>query len=290
MSAVDTADTADAAAATAAVRSRRRYAPGLLLSVAVLAVILAAAIAPGLFTRQDPLAADPVHRLRAPGRGHLFGTDELGRDLYSRVLHGAALSLSTAGIALAIGLVCGTLLGLIAGTARGRTDDLLMRATDVLLAIPSLLVSLTVVTALGFGAAKTAVAVGVTGIAGFTRISRAEVLRVSVAPYVEAARVVGVRRPAVLLRHVLPNAWAPVLGFAAVQFGASLLAVSTLGFLGYGTPPPTPEWGSLVASGRSYFAQAWWLSTLPGLTIVATVLAANRIARALHGEDGRLPR
>ncbi|HXR71091.1 ABC transporter permease [Actinocrinis sp.] len=284
MSAVDTADIASAA------RTRKRYAPGLVLSAAVLVLILTAAIAPGLFTRQDPLAADPIHRLEPPSRAHLFGTDELGRDLYCRVLHGAALSLSTAGIALAIGLLCGTLLGLIAGTARGRVDDLLMRATDVLLAIPSLLVSLAVVTALGFGATKTAVAVGVTGIASFARITRAEVLRVSVAPYVEAAHVVGVRRPTVLMRHVLPNAWAPVLGFAAVSFGASLLAVSTLGFLGYGTPPPTPEWGSLVASGRSYFAEAWWLSTLPGLTIVATVLAANRIARALHGEDGRLPR
>jgi len=280
----------DAARVITAVRSRRRYAPGLLLSIAVLALILTAAIAPGLFTPQDPLAADPIHRLQPPSHAHLFGTDELGRDLYSRVLHGAALSLSTAGIALAIALVCGTILGLIAGTARGWLDDLLMRATDVLLAIPSLLVSFAVVTALGFGATKTAVAVGVTGIAGFTRITRAEVLRVNVAPYVEAAHIVGVRRPAVLLRHVLPNAWPPVLGFAAVQFGASLLAVSTLGFLGYGTPPPTPEWGSLVASGRSYFAEAWWLSTLPGLTIVATVLAANRIARALHGEDGGLPR
>ncbi|WP_131786775.1 ABC transporter permease [Protofrankia symbiont of Coriaria ruscifolia] len=284
MSVIKTAPT------VAAVRTRRPYPPGLVLSAAMLALILIAALAPGLFIGRDPLAADPVHRLQPPSGAHLFGTDELGRDLYARVLHGAALSLSAAAIALVVGMLCGTALGLIAGTAGGRTDDLLMRATDVLLAIPSLLVSLAVVTALGFGTAKTAVAVGVTGIAGFARITRAEVLRVSVAPYTEAAHVIGVRRPAVLLRHVLPNAWGPVLGFAAVQFGASLLAVSTLGFLGYGAPPPTPEWGSLVASGRSYFAQAWWLSILPGLVIAATVLAANRIARAVQGEDGRLPR
>jgi peptide/nickel transport system permease protein len=280
----------EAAPGEAAARARRTYPPGLVVAVVVLALILLAASVPGLFSGRDPLAADPVHRLRPPSEAHPFGTDELGRDLFARVLHGAALSLSAAAIALVIGVLCGVALGLIAGTAGGRTDEVVMRATDVLLAIPALLVSLAVVTALGFGTVRTAVAVGVTGIAGFARITRAEVLRVSLAPYTEAAQVIGVRRAAVLLRHVLPNAWGPVFGYAAVQFGASLLAVSTLGFLGYGAPPPTPEWGSLVASGRSYFAGAWWLSTLPGLVIAATVLAANRIARAVHGEDGVVPR
>ncbi|MFF4344336.1 ABC transporter permease [Kitasatospora sp. NPDC001540] len=259
----------------------RSAGAGALTAAGYLLLVLAAAVAPGLFTDRDPLAARPADRLLPPGSGHPFGTDELGRDLFARVVHGTALSLEAAAIACAIALVLGTALGLLSGALGGRVDELLMRATDVLLAIPSLLLSLALVTALGFGTVKAAVAVGVTSVAGFARIMRAQVLRVRAAPYVEAARAAGSRWPAVLLGHVLPNAWGPVRGFAALQFATSLLSVSSLGFLGYGAAPPAPEWGSLVAAGQNWFASAWWLSTLPGLTVAATVLAVNRLAAAL---------
>ncbi|MDX3229691.1 ABC transporter permease [Streptomyces sp. ME19-01-6] len=258
--------------------------PGLVLSVVVLVCVLLAAFFPGLFTGQDPLSGVPADKLQPPSPHHPFGTDQLGRDLFSRVAHGAALSLKATALAVAVGLVVGSGLGLLAGYAGGLLDDALMRVADVLLAIPNLLLSLALVTALGFGTVKVAIAVGVTSVASFARIMRSEVLRVREATYVEAARSAGARRGSVLLRHVLPGASGPVLVLAAVEFGTVVLAVSSLSFLGYGAEPPTPEWGSLVSGGRNYLATAWWLTTLPGLTIAATVLAANRISRALDGE------
>ncbi|MFD0024663.1 ABC transporter permease [Streptomyces sp. NPDC058382] len=258
--------------------------PGLVLSVVLVALVTVSAFLPGVFTSRDPLSGVPRERLRGPGADHLFGTDQLGRDLFARVVHGSALSLQATVVAVAVGLVVGSLLGLLAGYLGGRVDDALMRVVDVLLAIPSLLLSLAVVTALGFGTVKVAVAVGIASVASFARVMRSEVLRVRGAVYVEAAHSAGARRLSVLFRHVLPNSAGPVLVYAAVDFGAVILQVSTLSFLGYGAVPPTPEWGSLVSGGRDYLATAWWLTTLPGLTIAATVLAANRISRALDGE------
>lgn len=259
--------------------------PGLALSVLLIAAVLLAASLPRLLTSRDPLAAAPRDRLQSPSAHHPFGTDQLGRDLFARVVHGSLLTLQATVLAVLVGLVVGSLVGMVAGHRGGTVDDALMRLTDVLLAIPGLLLSLALVTALGFGTVQVALAVGVTSVSTFARIMRAEVLKIGRSTYVEAARASGTRRPAVLLRHVLPNAAAPVLVYAAVDFGAVVLQVSSLSFLGYGAQPPAPEWGSLVSEGRNYLATAWWLTTLPGLVIAATVLAANRIARALDGED-----
>lgn len=259
--------------------------PGLVLSVLLIAAVLLAAFFPGLLTSRDPLAAAPRDKLLTPRAEHPFGTDQLGRDLFARVVHGSLLTLQATVLAVLVGLVVGSLAGLAAGYRGGVTDDALMRLTDVLLAIPGLLLSLALVTALGFGTVQVALAVGVTSVSTFARIMRAEVLKVGQSTYVEAARACGTRWPSVLLRHVLPNAAGPVLVYAAVDFGAVVLQVSSLSFLGYGAQPPAPEWGSLVSDGRNYLATAWWLTTLPGLVIAATVLAANRIARALDGED-----
>ncbi|MFJ4897638.1 ABC transporter permease [Streptomyces sp. NPDC088727] len=267
-----------------AIRARLRH-PGLLLSIIFLALVLAAACFPDLLASRDPGTAVPADRLQPPGGAHLFGTDQLGRDLFSRVVHGTALSLQAAALALAVGLVGGSALGLVAGSADRRVAGVLMRGADALMAIPPLLLSLALVTALGFGTLKVAFAVGVTGVAAFARLMRAEVLRVRGAAYVEAAHASGARWHSVLLRHVLPNASGPVLVFAAVEFGTIVLSVSALSFLGYGAQPPAPEWGALISAGRGYIATSWWLTTLPGLTIAATVLAANRVARALDGGD-----
>ncbi|RMI44595.1 ABC transporter permease [Streptomyces triticirhizae] len=261
-------------------------APGLVLSVVLLVLVGLAALAPGLLTGQDPLTGVPADKLLPPSLEHPFGTDQLGRDLLSRTVHGTAPTLRAALLAIAIGLVPGSLLGLLAGAAGGVVDDVLMRVADVLLAIPGLLLSLALITALGFGTTRVAVAVGAVSIAGFARVMRAQVLRVRESDYVEAAHASGTRWPGVLLRHVLPGAWGPVVVFAAVEFGTVVLAISSLSFLGYGAVPPEPEWGSLVAGGRDYLATSWWLTTLPGLTIALTVLAANRIARALDRGTG----
>lgn len=261
--------------------------PGLVLAGVVLLLVAAWAAAPAVFASGDPITGVPADRLLPPSAEHLLGTDHLGRDVWTRVVHGASLSLRTTALAVLVGLVVGSALGLLAGFLRGWVDDVVGRAVDVLLAVPSILLSLAIITALGTGPTKIAVAVGVGAVATFARVMRAEVLRTSTSVYVEAARASGARWWSVLGRHVLPNSAGPVLALVALEFGGAVLAVSALSFLGYGTPPPTPEWGSLISGGRDYLATAWWLTTLPGLVIVAVVLAANRVARALEttGED-----
>ncbi|MFD4444668.1 ABC transporter permease [Nocardia sp. NPDC058519] len=252
---------------------------GLVVAGVVLAVAVGWAVAPSLFASGDPLTGVPAEKFQGPSAAHWFGTDNLGRDLYTRMVHGAGLSLTATLTAVGIALVVGSALGLLSGASGGLVDSAIMRVVDVLLSIPSLLLALALVTALGFGTRNVAVAVGVSLIANFARVMRSEVLRVRHAPYVEAAHASGVRWYAVLVRHVLPNAFQPVLALAAVEFGMAVLAVSSLSFLGYGTKPPTPEWGSLISEGRNFLASAWWLTTLPGLVIVAVVLSAQRLGR-----------
>lgn len=263
----------------------RRYAaqPGLALAWLVLLTVTLWALFPGLFTHTSPIEGVPGAQRLAPGGDYLLGTDQLGRDLYTRIVYGSAHSLSGAVIAVSLGLVFGSLLGLLAGAVGGRLDTLVMRSVDVLLAIPGLLLALSVIILLGFGNLNAAIAVGVTSVANFTRLVRAEVLRVRRSDYVEAAFGSGGTFWAVLWRHILPNALTAVLAFATLQFGQAILALSTLSFLGYGTPPPVPEWGLLIAEGRNYLSTAWWLTTFPGLVVIAVVLATNRISRQLSG-------
>ncbi|NIH77878.1 ABC transporter permease [Amycolatopsis viridis] len=258
--------------------------PGLVLAVLVLTLVVAWALVPSLFTSHDPLTGVPREKLRAPSAAHLFGTDETGRDVYARVVHGAAMSLRATLLAVLIALVAGSVLGLVAGARGGWLDSALMRVMDVLLAIPPILLSLALVTALGFGTTKVAIAVGVANVANFARLMRAEVIRVRTGVYVEAARASGVRWFGVLVRHILPNAVGPVVVLAVLTFGTAVLEISALSFLGYGAAPPSPEWGSLVSAGRAYLASAWWMTTLPGLVIAAVVLSANRLSKALDGE------
>ncbi|WP_206446575.1 ABC transporter permease [Agrococcus sp. KRD186] len=262
--------------------ARRRPALTLVLAVAVLAIALAWAILPWLFTSQDPVAGEALHALQAPSGAHPFGTDATGRDLLARVIFGAGNSLSGAAIAVLVGLVVGTAIGVLAGSTGGLADEALMRVVDVLLAIPGLLLALSVIVLLGFGVTNAAIAVGVTSIAVFARLARSQVLKVRRSDYVEAAFGSGGSFLRVLWRHVLPNSLGAVLALAALQFGSAILQISTLGFLGYGAPPPTPEWGLLIAESRDYVATAWWLTTLPGLVVAAVVLSANRVASAVR--------
>ncbi|SDL19454.1 ABC transporter permease [Nonomuraea jiangxiensis] len=257
---------------------------GLILSWLVIVLVLLWAVVPGVFTGYDPIAGVPAEKLQAPGAEHLFGTDAVGRDMFARVVHGAVHSLSGAFVAVAVGLVLGTLLGLLAGSAGGVLDAVVMRVVDVLLSVPGLLLALTVIILLGPGTVNVAIAVGIGSVAAFVRLSRSEVVRVRRTDYVEAAFGSGGRFPVVLWRHVLPNSLGPVIALAALQFGVAILAISTLGFLGYGAEPPTPEWGLLIAEGRNYLATSWWLTTLPGAVVVAVVLAASRISRSIAKE------
>lgn len=260
--------------------------PGVLIPALVLLIALAAAIAPSLFTSINPTAQVGA-ALEAPSAEHWFGTDATGRDVYSRVVYGASQSITAAVVAVLVGLVVGSLIGITAGATGGFVDEVLMRLVDVLLAIPTLLLSLSIVILLGFGTTNAAIAVGVTSIAVFARLARSQVMSVRASEYVEAAYGSGGTFWSVLIRHVLPNSLTPVIALAALQLGSAILQISTLGFLGYGAPPPTPEWGLLIAESRDYVATAWWLTTFPGLVVVAVVVATNRLSQGLGGKDSR---
>ncbi|RKN08432.1 ABC transporter permease [Streptomyces radicis] len=289
----DTAGTAEATGAPqerehaararigAALRGTARR-PWLLLAALYLGLVLAWTVAPGVFAHQDPLLTDASRGLRPPGAEHWFGTDNLGRDLYSRVVHGTRTSLVAGLLAVALALVVGSVLGALAGYLGGWIDQVLMRVVEVLIIIPGLLLSLAVVSILGFGTTNVAIAVGIAGIPGFARVVRAEVLRIKGSAYVQAAVTSGRRTPAILLRHIVPNASPPVLVLAALDIGGAVLSIAALSFLGYGAAPPAPELGAMVSQGRDYMSTAWWLTTFPGLTIALVVLSTSRIARALE--------
>ncbi|AMM22491.1 peptide ABC transporter permease [Frondihabitans sp. PAMC 28766] len=266
-------------------RALRR--PSVTLSVLFVLFVLAWAVVPQAFAHSNPIHANILDRFQAPSAAHLFGTDDLGRDVWSRMIYGASSSLASSAFAVAIALVSGAALGLVAGFVRGVVDDVIMRIMDVVLAIPAIMLSLAIITSLGFGTVNVAVAVGFASTATFARVMRAEALTVSTSLYVEAARSSGVRWFTILRRHVLPGSLGPVLALAALEFGTAVLAISALSFLGFGAPPPTPEWGSIIADGRNYLSLAWWLTTLPGVVIVLLVIATNRISRAFEKEGAR---
>lgn len=266
-------------ATTILLRDAGREAGPPWLALGYLAWVAALVGLPQVFAAHDPSAQDIAHTLQAPSLEHLFGTDAVGRDLFSRVAHGGGASLLTALVALGFAFGFSLLIGLTAGYLGGRIDRALMAVVDVLLALPSLLLSLLIVSGLGSGPIHLGLAVGLASVPAFARLTRAEVLRVSTQTFVEAAAAYGLSRRLILLRHVLPHARTPLLTLAALEFATMILSVSALSFLGYGTRPPDPEWGNLIAEGREHFATAWWLTALPGLVLAGVVLSLHRLAR-----------
>lgn len=254
-------------------------------AVAVLVPVGLAALFPRFLAPEDPFAEDVSRRLLPPSAEHLFGTDELGRDLLSRVVQGAQTTLTTALLALGFALVLSLLIGVLAGYFGGLVDRALMAVVDVLLALPSLLISLLIVFALGAGPVNLAVAVGIASVPAFARVTRAEVLRVSSQSFVEAARGYGLPLRRVLVRHVLPHARGPITALSALELATIVLSVSALSFLGYGARPPNPEWGNLIAEGRAHFTTAWWLTALPGAVLVCLVLALHRVGRIIGARE-----
>lgn len=249
------------------------------VAIVVVAFLVLAVVAPGLLTPYDPLRPDSNAILQAPSSAHPFGTDYLGRDLLSRVVYGTVRTMVGSAIAVVIGLGIGTVLGLVAAYFGGIVDAVISRVVDVLLSIPGLLLSMVIVVALGFGAINAAIAVGVSSVAVFTRLMRSETLTVTALPFVEASHHLGGTRRQVLIRHVFPNSYTAVLSLTALQFGLAILWISSLSFLGYGAPPPQPEWGLLVAEGREYVVSAPWLVVVPGLAITVSVLAISRVSQ-----------
>ncbi|TAP28716.1 ABC transporter permease [Arthrobacter sp. S41] len=252
----------------------------VLLSFAVIVFAVLFSAFPSLFTSHSPELGDTSAKLVSPGLHHWFGTDYLGRDVFTRVVYGSLSSVSSALAAVIIGLVVGSGIGLLAGFLGGWVDSALGRIVDVLLAIPGFLLAVVIVSSLGFQTINAAIATGVSAIAVFGRLMRAEVIKIRGAAFVESSFLSGGNRLQALIFHVLPNAGRSVLVLAILQFGTSIMVIASLAFLGYGDPPPSSDWGLLVASGKEY-PTAPWLIYAPAAVIVATVLSVNRISRWL---------
>ncbi|MFP7366684.1 ABC transporter permease [Corynebacterium callunae] len=259
----------------------RRIPPTVALAGIFLTIIALWAVVPSLFTSYAPDYGTPRESLQGPSLQHWFGTDHIGRDLFARVVYGTASSVSSALVAVAIGLVVGSTIGLLAGFLGKWVDSALSRFIDVLLAIPSFLLAVVIVSSLGFETINAAIATGVSAVAVFARIMRAEVISARQSVFVEASRILGGSRLQSMVWHIVPNASRSVFSLAVLQFGMSILIIAGLAFLGYGDPPPASDWGLLVSSGKEYTI-APWLVFFPAITIVLTVLSINRISRWLR--------
>ena len=270
----------------ARVLRRRKVA---LVGVVVLALISAVALLAPWIAPYDPIKVNPAEALTRPGLAHPFGTDQYGRDILSRVMVGARLSLLTGLGAVAIALTTGIVLGLLSGVVGGWTDLLFMRLVDIMMAFPSILMALVVVAVLGQGTVNVMVAVGVSLVPTFVRLVRGDVLSVKENVYVEAACALGCGQGRLALRHVLPNIVAPVIVLSTVAIAWSIILGASLSFLGLGPRPPIPEWGIDLSNGRSYLLRAWWISSMPGFCIMLTVVAVNLVGDALRDDlDPRL--
>jgi len=254
----------------------------ILFGVTFLIILCVIAIFAPQLVPYDPLEIYPDETLQAPSARHLFGTDNLGRDVFSRVLYGTRYSLALGLLAIAISGGFGVIIGLIAGYAGGKTDAIIMRAVDVGLAFPSVLLALLVISIIGPGLPSIVIAIGVSSTPPFIRIVRGSVLVIKEMTFVEAARALGVGRVRMILRHILPEVFAPALTMATLGLANAIFAASSLSFLGFGARPPTPEWGVLVSSARHQLRAAWWISTFSGLAIMLSVLSINILGDGLR--------
>jgi len=251
----------------------RRWSPSLCIGIGLLALIVLAGLFAPWLTSYDPLRQDYGAALRPPGSGHWFGTDSLGRDLFTRSLYAIRTDLVIGFWTTYVPMVVGVLLGAYAGLVRGWFDTVLMRVIDTALAFPFLVLIIVILAILGPGTQNIYIAVFVVGWTMYARLARSEMLVEASKDYVLAARTLGYPTWRILLRHALPNIIGSSIVFSMSDFVLNILLVSGLSFLGLGVPAPTPEWGAMVAEGKDFMQQAWWISTLPGLMIVMTGVA-----------------
>ncbi len=255
---------------------------GALVGLVSLTAIVAVALIGPWIAPYNAYLSYPDQTLRSPEPAHLFGTDDLGRDVAMRMLHGAYLSLAMGFFAVALAVVFGLLLGLPAGYFGGATDMVVMRVMDVMLAFPSILLALSVVSILGPSLANAMVAVSISVIPVYVRLVRASALQTRELLFVESARVIGVGNISIMVRHLLPNVIAPLVVVATLGVATAIIVGASLSFLGLGAQPPQPEWGAMLNDGRGFIRTAWWLTVFPGLAILITVLSINLIGDGLR--------
>lgn len=262
-------------------RGVRAVPPGILLVAAILSVIAVAAVLAPLVAPADPSRQALLARLRPPGFTNAagftywFGTDDLGRDLLSRVIHGARASLLVALLSVSVSLTVGAMLGMLAAWFRGWVEVAIMRFVDIMLSIPAILLAVLTVAVLGPGFLKLVLVLGLTRWPRYTRVAYAQTLQVASLPFIKAAEIGGAGAVRILLRHVLPNIAGPLLVVATAEFGLMILFEAGLSFLGLGIQPPQPSWGSIMSAGRQYVERAWWITVFPGACLFGLVFSVN---------------
>jgi peptide/nickel transport system permease protein len=282
--------TALAAPASTRASSRRatfRLNPTLVAGLTLLGLIVLAAVCAPLLTPWDPIQQDLTNSLAAPGHGHLLGTDQLGRDVFTRLLYGARVDLRVGALAVLFPFVIGGTLGLLAGWFGGWFDTVLMRIVDIVVAFPFFVLVIALVFALGSGTSSIYIAITLVGWVAYARIVRGEVLVAKEQEYALAARASGLPTWRILLRHLLPNVLLQAFVFAMSDVVLSILAIVTLGYLGLGVPPPTPDWGSMIAEGQGFVFTKWYLTAAPGFAVVLVGLALALVADGTVQRSGR---
>lgn len=261
---------------------RFRRSPTAVVGLAiVLLLVLGAVVGPAL-TPYDPYDAALSQALRPPGGGFVLGTDDLGRDLLTRILYGSRLALGVAVMVLAIAVTTGVVVGSVAGFLGGWVDEIVMRVTDMFLAFPPLVLALAVAAALGPSLVNAMIAMAIVWWPWYARVVRGQVITVKNEDYVTAARSLGAREIMVLLRHVLPNCLLPIIVQCTLDLGTTMLTAASLGFVGLGAQPPQPDWGLMVATGRQYMLSYWWVPTFPGAAIFISVMGFNLLGDGLR--------
>lgn len=250
---------------------------GSILALGLIAIALAAPLLAG-----DPLVQNLAHRLQGPSAQHWFGTDQLGRDVWSRVVWGSRISLRIGFVVVSVSVFFGGVVGLAAGMLGGFWDEFLMRITDIFLAFPALILAMAISAALGPSLGNVMIAVAAVSWPNYARLLRAQVLAVKTLDYVEASRSLGAARARQAFRHVLPNTLTPILVQASFDIGSAILTAAGLGFIGFGAQPPTPEWGAMVSNTRNFINEAPWASSAPAIAILITVLAFNLLGDGLR--------
>lgn len=259
-----------------------RVRPGTIAALLVVAFIAAAVAVPSVLTRRSPTAIDLHHTLLTPSLQHFFGTDDAGRDLFTRVVYGARESLGIGVGATALAMVTAIVFGFTAALVGGIVDTVLTRILEVAFAFPALLLALLLIAIRGPSVTTEIVAVGVGSAPGYARMVRGQVMHVRRAAYIESADALGHNRWAVIRRHLFPNAMRPLVAVMTLGVGQSIVWASGLAFLGLGVAPPSPEWGALLYAGRPYITTSWWFEIMPGVVIVLVALAVTSLGRSLQ--------
>lgn len=258
-------------------RNRPLVVGGVITLLLVLSALLAPLIAP-----YNPQTMNLIAAMQGPSLAHLAGTDNFGRDMFSRILYGGRVALLVGLSSVAIAMVLGCLFGFVAGYAGGASDMIVQRVMDLMLAFPSLLLAFLVIAILGPGLVNAVIAIGVSGVPVYARIARAEVLKLRKREFVDAAKAVGAGEARVLVRHLIPNALSPILVLAGLGIASSILTEAALSYIGLGAQPPSPDWGATLSQAQNYIETQWWLPTFPGLAIVLAALGFNLLGDGMR--------